>query len=99
MNETKDNTTLPPSDMESHPCDAPLGKEEIKGFTSPVSIHVHSIRSRSTDADGISAKAVIDGIVKTGLLVDDSPKYVKQVSYSQEKGSPEITIIEVSDEI
>jgi len=81
--------------MEQTVSDAPLAKEETERFNTPVSIHVHSIRKRLTDADGISAKAVIDGIVLSGLLPDDSPKYVKQVSYSQEKGTPEETIITI----
>jgi hypothetical protein len=54
-------------------------------FNSPVNIHIHSKRYRLADADGISAKAVIDGIVKANLLADDSPKYVESVTYSQEK--------------
>jgi hypothetical protein len=49
------------------------------------SIHIHSIRKRLADPDGISAKAVIDGIVKAEILEDDSPAHVKQVSFSQEK--------------
>jgi len=59
----------------------------------PVKIHIHSVRKRLCDADGISAKAVIDGMVHTGLLRDDCPKEVSEVTYSQEKGSPEETII------
>ena len=56
---------------------------------------MHSIRKRLTDADGVSAKAAIDGLVLAGILPDDSPKYVKEVTYSQEKGDPEKTIIEI----
>ena len=75
-------------------------KKKIKGFTSPVSVHVLSIRKRLADADGISAKYAIDGIVKAGLLADDSPKEVKSVSYSQEKtkkGEEEKTIITIRE--
>ena len=53
------------------------------------------------DADGISAKAVIDGLVLAGVLEDDSPKYVKWVTYSQEKISKkedEETIITITEE-
>jgi len=81
--------------MESRSSDAPLGAEKITRFNSPVYIHIHSVRARLVDSDGISAKAVIDGIVKAGLLSDDSPRYVKEVSYSQEKGSPEKTLIHI----
>ena len=59
-------------------------------------IHIHSRRKRLADSDGISAKAAIDGIVKTGILPDDSAKYVRNVSYSQEKGDPETTTIILS---
>lgn len=92
-NRTTDTTT----DLESHTSNASIGKEKIKGFDSPVRIHIHSIRKRLTDADGVSGKAAIDGIVKAGLLQDDSPKYVKEVSYSQEKGLPEKTIITITE--
>lgn len=85
------------TDMESHTSNAPPGEKEITRFDSPVRIHIHSIRKRLTDADGISGKAAIDGIVKAGLLQDDSPKYVKEVSYSQEKGLPEKTIITITE--
>ena len=50
-----------------------------------VSISVHSRRKRLCDTDGISAKAVIDGIVAKEILEDDSAKFVKEVKYTQEK--------------
>lgn len=60
-------------------------------------LHIHSKRSRLTDPDGVSAKAAIDGLVGAGLLPDDSPKYVAQVTFSQEKvaKSEEETVIEI----
>ncbi len=60
-----------------------------------VSIHVHSIRSRLVDSDGVSAKAAIDGLVVSGILADDSAKYVAETTYSQSVGSPERTIIDL----
>ena len=58
-------------------CDTP--------FDTPVHIHIRSLRYRLADADGISAKAAIDGLVHRGLLKDDNPRWVQEVSYSQEK--------------
>ena len=80
----------------------PVGSEQVEAqecprFTAPVRITVHSIRKRLTDADGASFKAVLDGIVKAGVLQDDSPKYVKEVSYTQEKGKEEQTIITIEE--
>lgn len=57
------------------------------------SIHVHSIRKRLADPDGVSAKACIDGLVLAGILADDSAKEVSKVTYSQEKNPEETTVI------
>jgi len=70
-------------------------------FDSPVSIRIRSYRVKTVDADGISAKAIIDGLVNCGLLQDDSTEFVSSVSfdqipvknYSDEK--TEVVIVEV----
>lgn len=72
-------------------------KETPRHFTY-CSLHVHSVRHRLADSDGISAKAVIDGLVHAGVLPTDSAKVIKQVTYSQEKGDPEETIITITPE-
>lgn len=81
--------------MESSFSHASMGEKEIKRLNTPVVICIHSARKRLCDADGVSAKAAIDGIVHSGLLSDDSPTYVKEVRYTQEKGSEEKTIITI----
>ena len=90
-----DNSPLCSSDLESDTWDASLGQKKVKRFASRVNLHIHSIRKRLVDPDGVSAKAVIDGIVKTGILQDDSTEFINQVSYSQEKGKEEKTIITI----
>ena len=69
-------------------------------FTAPVSIRICSYRTRQVDTDGISAKAIIDGLVACGLLADDSPKYVAEVSYTQQKvknASEEKTVVIITE--
>ena len=83
------------ADLESDFSHESLGAKNITPYATPVSIHVHSRRKRLCDADGISAKAVIDGLVSAGILQDDSPNYVNAVSYSQEKSQIEETIITI----
>ncbi len=61
---------------------------------SQVKIHIHSFRKRLADPDGISAKAVIDGLVLSGIIKDDSAQCVKEVSFSQEIGEDE-TVIDI----
>ena len=98
-NKKKGNNSPPfrPTDLEQNIRDAPLGQEKVKRFASRVNLHIHSIRKRLVDPDGVSAKAVIDGIVKTGILQDDSTEFINQVSYSQEKGKEEKTIITIEE--
>ena len=99
MNEENKNHSpaLPPPDLEPDSIYGTLGEKETKGPYPPSGchLHIHSRRKRLCDADGISAKAVIDGMVKAGVLPDDSPQYVQKVSYSQEKGEPEETIVTI----
>jgi len=94
-NENRDNTTAAAADMESNFSHEPLGQEKITRFTSPVRCHIHSIRKRLADVDGISGKAILDGIVKTGLLKSDTTEQIVEVTYSQEKGETEETIITI----
>ena len=69
-------------------------------FNSPVNIHVHSRRHRLCDPDGASVKAVLDQIVKSRILEDDSAEFIKEIRYSQEKISiqePETTTITITE--
>jgi ubiquitin len=88
------DTAVSLADLESAIVHESLSKNEFAPLASPCSIHIHSKRKRLTDADGVSAKAAIDGTVHGGLLQDDSPEFVQEVSYSQAKAKDEETIIE-----
>jgi hypothetical protein len=72
-----------------------VGKKESKRLVKRASIHVHSKQKRLADPDGISAKAAIDGFVIAGLLPDDSAKFIKEVSFTQEKSEEDETIITI----
>ena len=54
-----------------------------------------SFRKRLCDADAISAKAAIDGLVHAGILNDDCPRHVSEVRYRQLQSDDERTIIQV----
>ena len=79
------NAADSPTDLEPVAGHASLEAKEGTRFNSPVRITVVSYRSRLCDADGISAKAAIDGIVHSGILQDDSPEFVAEVRYRQVK--------------
>lgn len=71
--------------MEQTPINEPLAEKRFKRFDTQIIVHIHSMRHKLADADNISAKAIIDQLVTEGILQDDSPKYVKEVRFSQEK--------------
>lgn len=89
--------TVRPPDLEPDTGHEPVGKEETPRFTSPVTIRVISYRRQDHDTDGISVKAVLDGIVKGGLLPDDKAKYVKKITFESRKNWYEKTIIEIEE--
>ena len=86
---------VPVANVESDTVYASKAKDSPDQVYSRVRIKVHSKRRRLADPDGISAKAVIDGLRGGGLLPDDSARYVESVESSQEKAKTEETIIEV----
>jgi len=65
--------------------DEPIQTCGHPAFDTQVDIRVVSYRSRLADADGISAKAAIDGLVHAGIIRDDSTKEVREVTHSQIK--------------
>lgn len=74
----------------------PLEILESKRFTSPVRVSFHSIRQRLPDMDNLSGKAVLDGIVKAGILQDDSAKQIpERPIHTAEIGKEEKTIITI----
>lgn len=91
----ENNPPNSPTNLEQNTSHEPLGEEETKRLDSPVRVIIHSYRKRLCDSDGISAKAAIDGLVKAGILKDDSPKYVKEVAYRQYKSDEEKTVIDI----
>lgn len=98
-NESSDSATLCASDLEQVTCHEPLATEEMPRFTAPVVIRVISYRKRLTDTDGISVKAVLDGIVRAGILSDDTSEQVKEITFENRKSKDEKTIIEIDEVI
>ena len=87
--------------MEQNISNASLVTEKTSGLDSRFNITVTSYRKRTHDPDGVSVKAVLDGLVQRRILPDDSTKYVKQVTFKSiicKKGEEEKTIIEIGDE-
>ena len=79
------HTTDSITDMESTFINELLGEKKMSRFNTPVRILIHSYRHRLVDSDNVSGKAAIDALVHAGILADDSPKQVTEVSFRQTK--------------
>jgi hypothetical protein len=86
------------TDLEQLAGHEPMGSRKSAAFDTRVRITVVSYRVTLADADGISAKAAIDGLVHAGILADDSTEEIEEVRYRQIKvdtSGEEKTIIEI----
>lgn len=58
--------------------DEPLSESKATAFDSQVRVRIDTFRTRLADADGISAKAILDGLVYCGVLRGDSLKEIAE---------------------
>ena len=58
-------------------------------------IAIHHRTRRLSDCTGRSHKAAVDGIVRGGILGDDSPEWVESITETYERAEEEQTVIEV----
>ena len=77
--------------MEPPVPDAPNAAHEVPTFDSPVRVTFIHYRKRLCDVDGLSGKAVLDAIVTSGILADDSPGEIAEVRHRQVKSKIEYT--------
>ena len=79
------------------PDSKPISKrpDESKNLCPRYRVHIHSRRHRLTDTDAICAKNAIDGLVRGGILKDDTAATVESLTFTQEKSETEETLIEV----
>ena len=93
----KGGAPIPTANLEPDARHGTVGEEATEGLDTRVHIRVISFRKRKHDIEGVSVKAVLDGIVRLGLLPDDSSEEIKAVTFESricEKGQEEQTIIE-----
>jgi len=76
-NESSHRIALSAANLEQAVPDAALSAQETPRFDTRVNIRVISYRKLNHDPDGVSVKAVLDGIVELGILADDSAKQVQ----------------------
>ena len=93
--ESRTPIALQVADLEPITKHESVGKKKARRAPTPCRIGVHSIRKRLADPDGISCKAVLDGLTEAGVIADDDAKNVKGLSFTQEAGEEDETIITI----
>jgi len=93
----KGDTPVSSANVEPDTGDGYMAKKTVAGRDSPCAIHVTSYRKRMHDTDGISAKAVLDSLVRRGILEDDNASVVKEVTFTSKEceSGCERTIIDI----
>jgi len=86
-NRISNSATISTSNLEHHPSDELAHKEKTCRFDPSRSFKVRATqyRRRLTDIDGGSIKAVLDAIVRAGVVKDDSPEIIKSLEIRQFK--------------
>lgn len=92
---TDDHPAVRAPDLESNPSDGPAAKNAAKKIHPRFSITVHHRSRRLADPSGRCFKFAVDGIVRGGILPDDSPIYVKEIRETFEQRKNDETIIEI----
>lgn len=87
----------PHADVEPPTRHEPVGKKEGARFAAPVRISFRHLRKRLADPDGLSGKAVLDGLVNSKVLADDSAQHVEEIRHAQVKSEVESTIITIEE--
>lgn len=79
--------------MEPDTCPKQVGQNGAKKQNPRYSLSVLHYRKRLIDLDNLSIKAALDAIVRSGVLPDDSPKFIKEIRHEQIKSKEEKTVI------
>lgn len=91
-------TTNPTTNLEQPVVNKQVGKKKNARFNKPVCIDILSTRKRQTDNRAISEKALVDALVKTGILKNDTKNEIIELNvYEPTISSEESTIVIISE--
>ena len=90
---------IPAPDLERAPVRPPVEAPRHPTVDTPCCIRLLCHRHRLADPDGISAKALIDGLVRAGILAGDSTKEIVESPVITQikvgRDNPETTTLEI----
>lgn len=82
--------------MEQDNTDAPHKANATKKVATRVRIRVKSYQKRKHDPDNVSIKFFLDGLVRRGVLQDDSCAEIQEITFESHISKEEKTIIEIT---
>lgn len=74
-----------------------LAKKGLKKITTPCRVVFYHYRKNLLDYDNLYTKSILDAVVRLGILEDDSPKYIQEISHKQIKSKEEKTLILIEE--
>ncbi len=83
------------ANMERPARNEPLGKKACPKTDTRYHLHFHSQRGSRCDREAVSHKAAIDGLVRAGVLPDDTDQIIEDITCSQAVARPDLTTIEI----
>ena len=83
--------------MEPNHRNESLAADEVAPLDTRLHIRVISYRKRRHDPEGVSVKAVLDGLVRIGLLPDDSTDYIAEITFESRIAKEEKTLIQINN--
>jgi hypothetical protein len=86
---------VPAANVEPNPGDGPAPADAAEKVYQRFNIVVHHRSRRLADATGRAHKFAVDGLVRGGLLPDDSPVYLAEIRETFEQRRNEETVIEL----
>jgi len=98
---TNNRSASKDADVERLAGDEPLAACKSAFFNSRVSVRITHYRSRFADPGGPSSKALIDGLVRAGVLRDDSLLWIAEpiieVQVKVKNQDEEKTVVEIEE--
>lgn len=70
---------------------------KTKTLFTRCNLHFHHTRKRLLDPDGYCIKYLIDSLSIAGLFKDDSPEEINKITWEQNQGKEEKTIIVIEE--
>lgn len=89
------NPAVPTAHVERDPGHESPRADEAQEVHPRFRIRIHHRSRRLADATGRSHKAAVDGIVRGGILRDDSPRFLAEIVETYEKAGVDETVITV----